>query len=287
MTWFAFAILAAVSESLKDVSSKHSLIHLDEEVVAWIGMICSSLFLLPLLWLEGFPTLEHPFWPALLLCGGLNVLATLLYVKALKHSDLSITTPIIAFTPLFMLITSPLMIQEWPGLADAIGIGLIVCGSYILNFRERQRGYWAPFQALLSQPGPRYMAGVAFLWSLTSNLDKIGVQSSSPLGWSVAIYGAIALGLTPIALRRSPQPLQAALPHWKLLATVGLCNALTLAFQMSAIQQTLVAQVIAVKRTSTLMSVFLGYWLFQEKNIGERLAGAVLMVLGVAVISLF
>ncbi|MCK4555658.1 MAG: hypothetical protein KAT83_03550 [Candidatus Aenigmarchaeota archaeon] len=50
---------------------------------------------------------------------------------------------------------------------------------------------------------------------------------------------------------------------------------------------TLAAYVIAVKRTNTLFSVVFGAIFFKEKNIRGRLLGAALMVLGVAIISLF
>ena len=55
---------------------------------------------------------------------------------------------------------------------------------------------------------------------------------------------------------------------------------------MMAINLTLVAYVIAIKRTSAIMSSLFGFWLFKEKGIKERLLGVVLMVLGVILITL-
>ena len=96
------------------------------------------------------------------------------YMKAIKASDLSITVPMLTFSPLFLLITSPLTLGEFPNLFGLFGILFIVAGSYMLNIKQRKEGWLVPFKALLSQNGPKFMLIVAFLWSISANFDKIG-----------------------------------------------------------------------------------------------------------------
>ena len=67
---------------------------------------------------------------------------------------------------------------------------------------------------------------------------------------------------------------------------VGFFMALVMIFHMTAISLTLVTYVIAIKRTSVIMSVLWGAIIFKEKGIKERLVGAVIMVLGVVLIVL-
>lgn len=287
MSWFVLATLTAFFESLKDVFSKRSLKTLDEYIVACSLMFFALPFLVPLLFFIEIPSLGEHFWMALFIGGTLNVTTTILYLKAIKDSDLSKTVPLVASTPLFLLITSPLIVGEFPTLSEGVGILLIVTGAYMLNLKQRHRGYLAPLQALLSERGPRLMLTVAFIWSLTSNFDKVGVKNSSPIFWAIAMYTFITLGLLPIMLYKSRKNLRQILPSLKVLIPIGLFNALVVIFQMKAISLTLVAQVIAVKRTSTLMSVLFGYLLFKEKAIKERLTGAFIMILGVCFISLF
>jgi glucose uptake protein GlcU len=50
---------------------------------------------------------------------------------------------------------------------------------------------------------------------------------------------------------------------------------------------TLVPYLIAVKRTSVVMSSLFGFYLFKEKGVRERLIGVVLMVLGAILILIF
>lgn len=127
---------------------------------------------------------------------------------------------------------------------------------------------------------------VAFIWSITSNFDKMGVKNSSPIFWAIVMYAFIAVTMLPIILYKSRQNLEQIFYHLKYLAPMGLFNALAVLFQMIAINMTLVAHVIAIKRMSALLSVFFGYLIFKEEGIKERAIGASLMILGVLVITL-
>jgi drug/metabolite transporter (DMT)-like permease len=53
---------------------------------------------------------------------------------------------------------------------------------------------------------------------------------------------------------------------------------------MTAISLTLVPHVIAIKRTSTLLSVVWGHFLFRESGFRKRLAGSAVMLAGVLLI---
>lgn len=287
MIWLLFAILTAFFESLKDVSSKYNLRNLDVYIVAWTANIFAVIFLIPLLLLAGIPKIETQFWMALFIGGTLNVVSFTLYIRAIEIADLSLTVPLVTLTPLFLLITSPLIVHENPTFADAIGIFLIVLGSYVLNLRERKNGYFAPLKALLQNKGSRFMLMVAFIWSITSNFDKVGVVHSSPLFWSTALYAYLAVGMFPIALFNSRHKFKQILPNLKPLAVIGFFHAIAITFQMIAIAYTLVTQVIAIKRMSALISVLFGHFLFQERGLRERLTGAAIMVFGVIVMTLF
>ena len=72
----------------------------------------------------------------------------------------------------------------------------------------------------------------------------------------------------------------------RLLFAVGLFSALAIVTQYIAITTLLVPYVIAIKRTSTIMSVLFGYLIFKEKGIKGRLFGAAIMVMGVILITL-
>ncbi|MGI0494242.1 EamA family transporter [Alkalinema pantanalense CENA528] len=287
MIWLAFAILTAFFESLKDVISKHSLKVVDEYVVAFLSQAFAVVFLLPVLWVVGIPEIQPDYWRALAIGGSINVVSFLLYIKAIKLADLSLTVPLVTLTPLFLLVTSPIIAHEFPNGADAIGVFCIVIGSYVLNLREKHKGYFAPLRALFVNKGSRLMLVVAALWSITAAFDKVGVMSSSPFFWCVSLFSFIALGMLPIALLRSRTPIAKITPHLPKLASIGLMFAIAVGSQMVAVGMTAVTQVIAVKRMSALISVILGHFLFKEDGIRERLLGAAIMVSGVVIMTVF
>ena len=245
------------------------------------------------------------------------MVTTVLYMKALRYSDLSISVPMLTFTPLFLLVTSPLILGEFPSLLGLLGIFLIVSGSYLLNIKEWKQGYLAPFKALFRERGPKLMLIVAFLWSITSNYDKVGALNSSPIIWILAVNLFIAICMIPLILKyslTSSQEISVLSPasqktsglspsskirssrdknnivliqqNIKILVIMGILSTLTSIFQIYAITLTLVAYVIAIKRTSVVFSVLWGHYIFHEKGVKERLLGASIMVLGVVLIVL-
>ena len=285
MTWIIFAAFTAFFESSKDVASKHGLKQLDEYVVAWSMIFFTLPLMLPLLGIIEIPELGENFIWALLAGGSFNVISMLLYIRALKLADLSLAVPLVTFTPLFLLVTSPLIVGEQPTAIDSLGILFIVSGSYILNLKQRQKSVWAPFQALLKERGSQLMLLVAFIWSLSSTIDKVGVRNSSPTFWAIANYSYIAAGMLPIMLYKSRQSLQQVIRNLPTLVPIGILQGLVVLCQMQAISLTLVAHVIAIKRMSALLSVMWGHLIFKEKGLKERAAGASIMIVGVLLIT--
>ena len=286
MIWFIYAFLTAFFESIKDVLSKRTLKDIDEYVVAWSLWFLALPLLIPFLFIIGIPSINPPFWYALPIGGSINIVATVLYMKAIKYSDLSITVPIVAFTPLFLLVTSPLLVNEFPDVFGLIGVLFIVGGSFLLNITQYKEGILEPFKALIRQRGPRLMLLVAFVWSISSNIDKIGVINSSPFLWVTAMAGFVSVIMAPLVLLRQRTTSTHPVAFLKMLLPIGLVYGLTIINQMNAIQSTLVSYTISIKRTSTIFAVIWGYLIFKEQGIRERLVGTVLMVIGVVFITL-
>ena len=282
-------------ENYSPKTIKSYLHYINEYLVSWTLRFFTFLFLLPTLLFIEIPEIGDRFLTALLIGGSINAVSTVLAIKALKYSDLSVVAPIITFTPLFLLVTSPVITGEIPTIFGLIGVLLIVFGSYMLNIKKRGDGYLAPFKALLNEKGARLMLLVAFLWSITSNFDKIGVQNSAPLFWAISINVYVTLIIFPIMLykvrshkiNKVPILSKNILNGSRNLVLIGLCSSLMIACQMTAINIVLVIYVISIKRLSAVISVLFGYLIFKEKNIRERLIGSIIMIVGVLFITLF
>jgi uncharacterized membrane protein len=279
--WIIFAFLTAFFEGAKDTLCKHSLGYSRETTIAWAWKVLSLPFLWPVLLFIPWPeTLSPRFWLALAVGGGLNIAATFMYVRAINTDDLSLTLPLLSFTPLFLLITSPVLVGESPGgIPGYAGILLIVCGSYILGL-GKGRGFLAPLLALVARPGPRWMLGVAFIWSIAANMDKIGVRETSPFFWAACVQTVIGAGITlPLLFRRKKAP--GGKGSIYPLFFIGLFTALGLLSQMTAINMGIVPYVIAIKRTSIFLGVLAGGFIFREKELGKRATGSACMLAGI------
>lgn len=292
MLWFFLAAGTALCEALKDATGKQALKSLDEYSVLFgfstVGALLMGLFMVMT---EGWPTLGPRYGQAILIGGGLNILAFTLYFRAIKSADLSLTVPLVTLTPLFLLVTSPIIVGERPTELDAVGVILLIVGSYILNFNPRHGFTIAPLKAIALNAGSRTMVGVAFIWSITSNFDKVGTLNSSALFWGTSLFSAIAIGMVPFIIQRIRQTgLEAIITplrmQAKFVVLAGIFIAIGVSLQFAALTMAPVAQVIAIKRMSALISVGLGYFLFGETGLRERLLGAAIMVSGVAVMAL-
>lgn len=287
MLGFLIALLSGLFKALKAVFSKTGLGKMDEYILAWTLRFFAALMLLPLLFFFDIPKLGEHFWITLIIDGILMSINTIIYLKAIKSSDISLTMPMISFTPLFLLVTSPIMIGEFPSLFGLIGVLLIVAGSYALNINQRHHGYLEPFKILTRDRGVMLMLLVAFIWSIIPNFDKIGINNSSPIFWSFAIEAMTALILFPLALYKSARNFRIIPKKMKHLLPVSFASAAEVLTSVLAINLVLVVYAISIKRLSILMAVIFGYLFFKEKNIKERLTGAIIMVIGVLFITLF
>lgn len=286
MNWFPSAFLTALFESFSNVLGKRGAQKINTLSAAWSAKFFSIFIILPIAMINNFFIPTHTtFWIALFATSSLNTITSILFIKAIKDSPLSLTLPIVTFTPAFLLITSPLIVGEFPAPLGILGVLLVFAGSYILNLSKRVHGPFEPILSIFRQEGPRLMFIVAFIWSISSNIDKIGVKNSNPFIFSLFNALTVMVFLT-FVLRMRGVSLMAVFKNSKILAPIGITSGLTHVFQMIAISQTLVPYVISVKRLSTFFGALWGYFFFKEKDIKERLLGTVIMIAGVVLITL-
>ena len=127
----------------------------------------------------------------------------------------------------------------------------------------------------------------AFVFSITSNLGKILVLKSSPLFFSAIFLPLVAIPLLVVVFFRSRKNLIQLKTNFSSLLPIGLFFSLNAIFHLLAIQLVIVPYMISIKRTSSIFGVLYGWLLFKEKNISSRLIGAVIMLIGAALIILF
>ena len=236
--------------------------------------------------------------------------AILLNYRALQVSPLSLCVPFMALTPVFLLPVGKFILHEQISAGMIVGVALVVIGSLVINRQLVANGWLEPAKAIIREKGSRYMLIVAMLLTCTAALDKWFVSSGGDVEFAVRVSRSFSLAIGKCVvltlffavlawwrLRRAPAP---ASPRnvlspankgwmgvWRVAATwlllAGLFEAVVLVLQLTAVQFTVTAIVISIKRSGILLACVLGWFMFKERGITDRLIGSFVMIAGVAV----
>ncbi len=285
--WFFLALATALFTASGDAFSKHYLRRFGSPNMALARAIGPTLCLLPFLLWWPWPEISPKFWLTLALLYPLETLAMLCYMEALRVSPLSITVPYLAFTPAFIILTGRLILGEKLSLPGIIGIFFIVGGSYFLHFGEVKKGIWAPFQATFREKGSWLMLLVAFIYSITSVLLKVGIYQSERFFFAFFYYSFLGIFMAlflKIFFRAGLKPMISSCPQGFLL--VAASQSAAVVCHVWALSLAPTAYMIAIKRLSVLFGVLIGGVFFKEGAFQARLLGTALMVSGVFLIAL-
>jgi len=280
--WILLSLLSAFTLATSDALTKRALDACNEYLVAWFRLLFSLPLLLFFLIMFPRPNLDSEFFKAFIIALPLEILSVILYIKALRLSPLSLTLPFLSLTPVFVIVFSYFILGEKVSLQGMTGILFLAAGSYVLHIHELNRGILDPIKAIVKEKGSVLMIFVALIYSITSSLGKMAIQHSSPLFFGATYVIFLTLFFTPVALWKGRHDIRDFVKDklYKGLALPGIFYSIMVASHMLAINLTNVAYMISVKRTSVIIGVLYGYFLFREKHIKERLAGAMIMSIG-------
>lgn len=222
---------------------------------------------------------------------GLNLAANFLFLRAVQISPLSLTTPYLAFTPVFSALSAFVVYGEVPTVVGGVGIAVVCAGAFGLNPGHEPTSWWAPLKALWSERGSLYMILVAGLWSITPVLDKAASELTSPVWHTLVLASGVA---TVFAVGRvirdgGVEQLAAELGERPLGLVIGGGFAVgALVFQLGSYVYIEIAYVETIKRAIGVLSgILAGWWLFDEReDLGRRLVAALVMAAGVALLLL-
>lgn len=284
--WVILSLTSAFFLATSDALVKKAVENEDEYLVAWFRLLFTLPILVPTLLFVPRPKLDDVFYQSFFIALPFELIAVILYIKALKDSPLGLTMPFLALTPVFLIAVSFVVLREKVSFLGGSGILLIAAGSYLLNIDRLKMGIFEPFRAIWRERGSLFMIGVALLYSITSSLGKMAIEHSSPFFFAATYFIALNIAFVPIALCMGRGSLKSFLQRKKYrnLFVPGVCYALMVILHMSAMKLTKVAYMISIKRTSLLMAVLYGYFLFREEKIRSRFFGASLMLVGFVLI---
>ena len=302
--WILIALGMAVSEATKDIYHSQERVKSYSPILkAWVLVTCSLPVVIAYAAWNGMPVVETSFWPLVAVHVSLMCVANVLYMRALALGPLSQTQPILALTTVFLVFTNPLMTNEHVPVAGWIGVMIVGVGIYATQHPGPKEGasvltnFLSPFVEMMKQPGVVSKLGVALIFSMTANLDRLCIdRASGPFYLAVDLsLVSITLGAVLLALRHRGKKLidetQAAktgLPPAGYLLGGGSIHAITILLHVWALSFAPVPYVIAIKRLSILLASGWGAFVRKDRKLHWfQLVGTVLVVAGIGVITFF
>src|SRR5512137_1663187 len=131
--WIVLSLLSAFSLATSDALTKKIITPSNEYVIAWFRIVYALPALSLAAVLTPVPEIDRTFFLAFCAALPLDILATLLYYKALRLSPLSLSLPFLSFTPVFLMLFSRIIMDEPVSLLGGLGIACVALGGYGLN----------------------------------------------------------------------------------------------------------------------------------------------------------
>ncbi len=284
MSWFFVALVCAFLTACSDAISKRIMWENDEWTTGAVTLGISATILAPLLLFQDFKPISSELILLILISLPVEISGYYLFLSAIKMADLSLTLPLLAFTPVLTILTAALLLGESISWTGGIGIALVTAGAYLLNGDLVNRSVLAPITATFSTSGCRRMLLVAFLWALTSTLGKKGILLYGAIQYGTVLVICIAVALAWIAFLRCGQGMGTrdfSRSNLGFFIVGGLIMAGAQITHFISLGLAPVAYMISMKRLSLVFGVILGRVFFREENIRYRLIGASIMVLGI------
>lgn len=287
MTWFILSMAAAFLMATNAAYIKRFF----SDTTAWdmctIPFFYSAPFcLLTLLFIE-IPELGAGFFPALSWVAPITMVAIILHFRAIRMSPLSLTLPFLSFTPVFVLFTGDLILDEKLSPMGIAGMLFVVLGGYVLNIDSAKHGFLGPIKAIWKERGSMLMLIVAALYGLASVGGKLMILHSSPMFAAMFLFGLLGL-LIPIVLIGVGKASFKTITRKPLLGFgAGIIVFTEIICHNMAISLTAAAYMITIKRMAGIFSVIYGWLIFDERGIRYRLIGTAIMTIGAAFIALY
>jgi drug/metabolite transporter (DMT)-like permease len=218
--------------------------------------------------------LEPEAWPYVAASAALELVYFALLGAAYRRAKLSIVYPLArGVAPLLVLVVGVLVLGAATSAAQALGVCLVGLGVLLVRGLRRPAG----------SAGVLFGLGIACSIAAYTLVDDEGIRYANALTYLelVLVFPAIGYALG-IAWLKGRSALRDELSPSTVVAGLGMCVAYGLV--LAALARAEAAPVAAVRETSVVIAV-VGAALFLGERVGpSRLAGAVLVAVGVALL---
>jgi drug/metabolite transporter (DMT)-like permease len=284
-----FAMLSAVLVAAASITEKKTLMKehaMEFAAVLAVTNLFLSLFLIPKV---SFDFSTKLFWLMVFVA----ILATVAYLfvaKAVRHMEISVSSPMLNFGPAITAVLAFLVLGEGLSLLQVSGITLILVGAYVVEVDHKISNLKDPFIKIVKSRYMHYIFLALAIYGVTSVIDRYvltrGVNPYTYLFFVhvfVACFFLVLISVFHDGFKGIRHGYKSAGRYIFLVAAFTFAYRL---FQLFAVSMAFVALVTPIKRISTLITTIVGGKMFHEAGLHLKVAGCVIMVFGVVLIIL-
>ena len=262
----------------------------NQEVFVWWLSAFAVIGAAPVALAIAFSATFHPVgWWYVVASALVHICYFLFLGRSLARADLSLAYPIArGFGPGLVPILAVVALGENVTGPAWLGIGSIVVGIYMMSWwRQFRRNANLGFSASRSGIAYALLTGVCI--ALYTLVDKQGVAYVSPFLYLYLMTCGVAVGMFPYIMRNygaGPVVQEWRTGAWPVMAASALLF-LAYGLVLTAMSFADVSYVAPAREVGLLFALVLGFVVLKERVTYGRVAGAVLIVVGLVLITVF
>lgn len=289
--WIGLALLSALFTSARHLYIKRHCSQIPAEMLIFFTRGLGAMLYL-FIAIQKSIVIFKPlvFWPVTLLTVFLTALATILQIRMIQKHPVSLMVPLLSFIPVFMIPWTLILFREIPTLLAFLGILLVCAGAMLLQLSKPGK-YLKNIQKIYNDKQFWIMIFVASLLGLTTTLDRVAIEASSPLTYALLWSLISTFVMAFLTFRKSVNLSKSGwINHHSILQGIFWAGAFLC--QMIAIGKTLtipsgVTYVKMITLFHILLSVVVGGVYFKEKYLLKRLLSTLMMIAGAGFVLMF
>ncbi len=277
LLWGIFDLTRKLSLEILSLANVIYLIFFSQLIVFAISLCISDLTIT-----------SYYYFPILVLISLLNILSLYCFLKAIKISEISMSIPLLSYSPLFSLLFAKIILNEHLTIYQHFGIIIILFGSFVLYSKSLKFKdlLGAPF-SLLNNKGAQLIIIVTLIWSIVPVLDKKSFSYTDIYlhGFLQSLLGILFL----LLILRVPRNIKSANLNNRrdivILLLLIIVSFLATITQFFALKVNLVPILEVFKRaTGILLSLFFGYFFFKEHINKQKVVSVFIILAGLSLI---
>ena len=279
MQWYILIIISAILISFSEIIKKKILRYEHSTEFSTTYSLVITLLMVPFI---SYLDLNLPSFIITLLFvkSILLLVSSLLFMKAMRHNELSQIIPLKNLSPIFLVILAFFLLNEHITTTKTLGAIIIMVSGYLLEKETLKK------ENVFKNKYFIYVLLSMIFVSFAAVIDKFIIKFTN-------IYTAIFIPfllmsiyllIIQFTMYNGFKDIIHSLKfgkYWILISAITILLSDYTYFSSVAIQGTLISLIIPLRRVSTLFSTILGGALYHEKFFVDRVAVCIFMLMGV------